>query len=220
MIHERLEEIRMFIEYAVPPEHRRESLALVGRYENDPVALNLLHGFYAYLPEAREDGIRELRLLARREGNFLMAALTFHTGYYYLANMERAEFLGEQGKGIWEDEVLAYFGFSGREEFLAKHRDLEGLPLYRPFTQEDELCPVCSAAVGEEHTLGCPVEVCPWCGGQLTRCNCRFVQLGQARLEQESQLEALTEKLREKGRIPYAPEQRPGSLVHQAGEGE
>ncbi|MEJ2032260.1 MAG: hypothetical protein P8Y63_04325 [Deltaproteobacteria bacterium] len=219
-IRQRVEEIRLFVEYAVPPEHRQESLALVGRYENDPVALSLFHGFYGYLPEGREDGIRELRLLARRQGNFLMAAFTFHTAYYYLANAERAEFLGEHGEGIWETEVLDYFGFQSREEFIAKHRDLGGFPFYAPLDQGSELCPVCSAAVGEEHALGCPVEICPWCGGQLTRCNCRFIQLGQPRVAQENQIEALAEKLKEKGRIPYAPDQRPGYLVEEDLEGE
>ncbi|MDA8165603.1 MAG: hypothetical protein M0017_11300 [Desulfobacteraceae bacterium] len=215
---DRAEEVRLFIEYAAPPEHRRESLALVERYETDPVALGLLHAFYSFLPEAREDGIRELRLLARRQGNFLIAALTFHTGYYYLANTAQAEFLGELGDGIWEDEVLDYFGFTSRNELNAKHRDLSGFPIYASLQGQPGLCPVCSAAAGEEHTLGCPVEVCPWCGGQLTRCNCRFLQLGKARLDQEAHIEALAGKLREKGRIPYEPDQRPG--YPKAGEGE
>lgn len=210
---ERVEEIRLFMEYAVPPEHRQESLALVDRYEADPLALSLLHGFYSFLPEAREDGVRDLRLLARRRSNFLIAALTFHTSYYYLVNLEGAEFLGEHDEGIWEEEVLDYFGFSNREEFIAKHRDLALFPRYIPLHQAGELCPICSAAAGEEHTLGCPVEVCPWCGGQLTRCNCRFLQLGKARLDQESQIEDLEEKLKGKGRIPYNPaRQRPGYL--------
>jgi len=212
-IRKRVEEIRLFVEYAVPPEHQQETLALVARYENDPVALSLLHSFYGYLPEAREDGVRELRLLARRRGNFLLAALTFHTGYYYLANVERAEFLGEHGEGIWEQEVLDYFGFSSREEFIAKQRSLDDFPLYTPLARERELCPGCQAAAGEEHVLGCPVEVCPWCGGQLTRCNCRFIQLGQSRVDRDSQIETLAEKLKGKGRIPYAPDQRPGYLA-------
>jgi hypothetical protein len=209
-IRERLEEIKLLMAYAVPAEHRQECLNLLSAYESDPIALNLLHAFYSYLPEAREDGVKDLRMLARRQGNFLLAALTFHTGYYYLANVEHAEFLGEHGEGIWEEEVLDFFELGGREDFIQQHQDLSRLPNYRPAHRDSTLCPVCSAAAGEVHTLGCPVEVCPWCGGQLSSCNCRFIQLGRASLDQESQVEALALKLEEKGRIPYEPaSQRP-----------
>jgi hypothetical protein len=209
-IRERLEETRLLMEYAVPAPHRQEALALVTMYDNDLVALNLLHAFYSYLPEAREDGIRELRLLARRSGNFLLAALTFHTAYYYLVNQEEAEFLGECSEGIWEEDVLAFFELGSREEFMKSHRNLVDFPVHEPAHRDPDLCPVCAAAAGEEHTLGCPVEVCPWCGGQLTSCNCRFLQLGEKSLIRESQIEVLREKLKEKGRIPYEPaSQRP-----------
>jgi hypothetical protein len=209
-IHERIEEIKLLMDYAVPAAHRQECLKLLSAYESDPIALNLLHNFYSYLPEAREDGVKDLRMLARRQGNFLLAALTFQTGYYYLANVEHAEFLGEHSDGIWEEEVLDFFELGSRNDFRRQHQDLSRLPPYRPAHRDSALCPVCSATAGELHTLGCPVEVCPWCGGQLTRCNCRFIQLGRASLDQESQLEALAEKLAEKGRIPYEPaSQRP-----------
>lgn len=72
-----------------------------------------------------------------------------------------------------------------------------------------KFCPVCSAAEGEYHLLGCPVEICPWCDGQLSRCSCRFAQLGVDMLEDEKELEELERLLKEKGRIPYAREQRP-----------
>jgi hypothetical protein len=65
------------------------------------------------------------------------------------------------------------------------------------------------AAVGEYHLLGCPVEICPWCDGQLSRCGCRFEQLGVDVLEDEEDLEELERILEEKGRIPYSEEQYP-----------
>jgi hypothetical protein len=34
-------------------------------------------------------------------------------------------------------------------------------------------CPDCAAGVGEYHVLGCDVEQCPYCGGQLIFCDCR-----------------------------------------------
>jgi hypothetical protein len=62
---------------------------------------------------------------------------------------------------------------------------------------------------GDYHILGCPVEVCPWCEGQLSRCGCRFEQLGLEALEDEEELEELERLLEEKGRVPYAAWQCP-----------
>jgi hypothetical protein len=216
-INERLAEIKLLMDYAVSADHRQQSLDLLSAYDRDLVALNLLHAFYSYLPEAIEDGVRELRLAARRQGNFLLVALTFHSSYYYLANMESAEFLGEYSEGIWEEEVLDFFELGNGENL--PRLELASLPLYKSAQQDLNLCPVCSAAAGEVHILGCPVEVCPWCGGQLTTCNCRFLQLGQSSLDQDLQIETLAEKLEEKGRIPYEPmSQRPSFPTVEADE--
>jgi hypothetical protein len=35
-----------------------------------------------------------------------------------------------------------------------------------------ELCHDCAAALGQFHHLGCDMEVCPRCGGQLFLCGC------------------------------------------------
>jgi hypothetical protein len=51
--------------------------------------------------------------------------------------------------------------------------------------------------------LGCPVEVCPWCEGQLTNCNCRFTQVGVDRFTADCQLDNFIEALEAKGRIPF-----------------
>ena len=89
-------------------------------------------------------------------------------------------------------------------------KESDQYPSYTAAYENEQLCPVCSAAVGEDHTFGCPVEVCPWCGGQLTSCNCRFTILDKEHISSEKDLKTLEEKLIEKGRIAYDPvDQRP-----------
>jgi hypothetical protein len=53
------------------------------------------------------------------------------------------------------------------------------------------------------------VEICPWCGGQLIGCHCRFEQLETDEIADEQDLVRLEELLEQKGRIVYSPEQRP-----------
>ena len=195
--------IRQLMEYAVPAEHMQAALALLDRYRADRIASNLLHAFYSYLPEGLDDGVRDLRLVSRRQGAFLLAAVTFHSTYLYLVTGDTAEFLGELATGIWDKEVLEFFELGDREKFLKKYGPPAKLPAHEPTHLDKGLCPVCAVADGEEHTLGCPVEVCPWCGGQLTSCNCRFEQLDRDHLIGDHEIEAFREKLAAKGRIPY-----------------
>ena len=202
-------EIELLMDYGVPKEHRDAAGQLVGKYAADPIALNLFHEFYSYLPEAMEDAVRILRLLARRQGVYLLCASTLATDYLYAASVENAVFLGPLTQGIWDDEVLDYFGFASRDDFIAGHRDPALFPVYVPTALDPELCLFCAVASGECHIFGCPAEVCPWCGGQLTRCNCRFSQLDQWQLDREGHVDTLLTRLIEKGRIPYEPCQRP-----------
>jgi hypothetical protein len=53
------------------------------------------------------------------------------------------------------------------------------------------------------------VEVCPWCQGQLSKCNCRFEQLEVDAIDQEEELEDFVDLLTEKGRIPFERQQVP-----------
>ncbi|HIJ79578.1 MAG: hypothetical protein OEY01_12375 [Desulfobulbaceae bacterium] len=207
----KLDEIKLLMKYAVPPDQLAEATALLEKHGSDEVGLNIFHHFYSYLPEGEEDRIRLLRLLDRRQGTFLICASTNLGDYIFLATSERAEFLGVIQEGIWEEEVLDFFGFSDRENFIKKHADLSKFPVYVPALLHNDLCPICHTAHGELHNFGCPVEICPWCGGQLTVCDCRFKKLNTGQLNKETQLENLLEKLNKKGRVPFnAEEHRPG----------
>jgi len=197
------EAIRLLMAYAVPAEQMVEARQLLDRYQTDIVAANLLHAFYSYLPEGLDDSVRGLRLLARRQGAFLLAAVTFHSTYCYLATADKAEFLGDIKEGIWDEEIREFFELGSRESFLKKTGSITNFPEHTPAPQDEALCPACAAANGEEHILGCPVEVCPWCGGQLTGCHCRFEQLDRDHLLGERELGSLEDKLNKKGRIPY-----------------
>ena len=204
------QEISLLIEYATPAELRQEAMRLVDRYETDLVALRVFHHFYSYLPEAQEDAIRIIRLLARRQGTFLLCATTGIDNYLYLVTSEQAEFVGPLATGLEDAEVLGFFGIASPEDFRKRCSDLDHLPVHVPAPLDNRLCPICLVEDGECHTLGCPVEVCPWCGGQLISCQCRFAQLGRASLTTEGQIDDFLEKLEKKGRLPFnADEDRP-----------
>ncbi len=206
---ERFAEIELLMKYAVPEKHKQEAMALLECHSGDGIALNLLHHFYSFLPEARDDGVKMLKLLARSQGTFLICATTFYADYMYIATTEHAVYLGKIEEGIQDQDVLEFFGFGDQEEFMKQASKPEALESYTPANLINELCPICSAACGEYHTLGCPVEICPWCEGQLAHCNCRFIHLGIERLESDKHIEELQEKIEAKGRIPFDERQRP-----------
>jgi hypothetical protein len=77
---------------------------------------------------------------------------------------------------------------------------------------EEKRCHDCNREEGEIHSLGCDMESCPWCGGQLISCHCVYEKLNidcspgtwayenGITKEQETVWEELLEK---EGRIPY-----------------
>ena len=201
--------IRKLMEYAVPDDHVEEAQDLFVRFYNDVLALTVLEEFYSYLPEAREDWIKELRMVARRNGVFLLAAVTSTDAYLYLISSEGIEFHGCLSEGYLDKQLLDFFSLPDPEAYKKLAEDIENFSVYQPVQVDWDVCPACHAATGEEHELGCPVEICPWCGGQLVHCSCRFDKLGLDSLEKEEDLLKFEEILKQQGRIVYSPEQRP-----------
>jgi hypothetical protein len=207
---ERKKEIEFLMQYAVPEAQAEAAAALLEKYAADVIGLNLLHSFYMRLPEGSEDWVSGVLLLARRQGVFLLCVLTGNgMQYLYLVNREGAHILGTQAEGIGEREFLDFFGFADAGALAAITGKPESLEEYEPYSAESDLCPSCHAAEGEYHTLGCPVEICPWCKGQLTYCNCRFIKLETDSMERETQVERLLELLEEAGRIFFRKKDSP-----------
>ena len=213
-----VKKIRAAMDYAVPEERRAEAEDLLDLYRDDRLALTLLHEFYSFLPEAAEDWAKDILLVDRKRGIFLLALQTGAKRYLYLVSGEGIEFHGEAGEGYLADELLDFFGYEDMAAFVAKATG--ELPEYEPPGRDADICPVCHVAAGEYHELGCVVEICPWCGGQLVHCSCRHEQLGVDSIDTEAQLLEFEALLEQRGRIPYSPEQRPGYLGEDFGEEE
>ncbi|MBU0482179.1 MAG: hypothetical protein KKG47_13870 [Proteobacteria bacterium] len=198
-----VQEILLLMEYNAPPEEKKSLITVLEKYSSDIIALKVLHHFYSFLPEAREDGITRIHRLSSKEGAFLLCARTYIDNYLYLVTRERAEFLGVAAEGIWDLEALAFFSCRTREEFLAKYGNPDNFPDHQPVNESPELCPVCGTSDGEIHTFGCPVEICPWCDGQLTSCSCRFTRTGRKVFTSDAQLDEFLETLEHHGRVAF-----------------
>ncbi|QQG65620.1 hypothetical protein [Desulfobulbus oligotrophicus] len=197
------------MDYSVPEKNRDAAEDLLDIYREDRIALAVLHEFYSYLPEAREDWIKEIRLLNRHHGIFLLAACTSQNRYLYLVSNEGLEFQGCMADGFLSNELLDFFGYESAGAFSAICAAPESLMIYEPLQTDTDICPACHSVSGECHELGCPVELCPWCGGQLIHCDCRYEQLGLDTISTEEELLDFERLLEQRGRIPYSPEQRP-----------
>lgn len=193
--------------YAVPETHRMDAEDLLDLYREDSIALILLQEFYNFLPEAEEDWVRELRVVNQQRGIFLLEAQTAKNSYLYLVSHDGIEFQGSVAEGFCSDEVLDFFGYEDAAALIA-HCACD-LPIYEALRFNADICPACHAVSGEYHELGCPVEICPWCGGQLVHCDCRYEQLGLDAMVSEADLLRFEEMLEERGRLAYSPEQRP-----------
>lgn len=210
-ITKRKDDIQFLMKYAVPEGQAEMAVALLEKYNSDIIALNLLHSFYIHLPEGTDDSVKTLRLLKRSQGVFLLCVSTGNDLHYlYVANNEDAHIIGTLAEGIIDQQLLDFFGYENNDEVLALTAEPEKLQEYEPYTTDSNLCPSCHAAVGEFHTLGCPVEICPWCSGQLTYCNCRFTRLDTDALDKVAQIEKLQELLETEGRIAFKKEHSPG----------
>lgn len=202
-----VEEIGSFVQYSVAENEIGHAIGLVKKYQTDQSVLKLLKEYYTALPEAREEPVVKIAELMRKQGVYLFVVLSTNYAYTYVVSSEHVLYLSEYRSEIAE-EILNFFGYSSQQEFLKACPAVEELEEYRVQNKIKRVnCPACGVEEGELHLLGCIIEVCPWCDGQLCSCNCRFEQLETEELEDEEQLENFIELLNEKGRIPYASDQ-------------
>jgi len=204
-----MDEIELFIKYGVEIQDQAMAMGVVKKYVNNPQALAVLLEFYKVLPEAREEAVTRIRYIDSLQGVTLLAISTVKHSYSAVVSEGEAHILGEYGRDQVPGEVLQYFGHGNSDEFFKSYGSVDDMPEFG-LKEDETVCPVCQVATGEYHLLGCPVEICPWCDGSLSRCNCRFEKLELESVESEEQIEVLIKMLEEKGRIPYRPEQKPG----------
>lgn len=209
-------DIEILIPFAVPQEELAGAMNFLDPYAEDSFALAVIKDYYQTLPNAREEALVKISVLEAKEQVFLLLLSTAQHHYFYVTNDEEGLFLGEWDEGIGDKQLLMFFDYPDSEAFAKVHPDLTKCREYVPLERMDEeLCPSCGVQTGDLHTLGCPVEVCPWCGGQLNRCNCRFEQMDVEELTDETTLKQFVEKLEQKGRVSYTKEQRPSFMVEQ-----
>lgn len=204
-----LDELKIFIEFGVSQAERVQAMQLMERYRGNLTALIVLMEFYKVLPEAREEAVIRLGYITSREGTTLLGITT--TGHEYLAvvSENNAHILGEYGKEKLSTEILNFFGYQDNETLCSEVGSFEKLKPYGEKSNHIN-CPACGVEVGEFHIFGCPVEVCPWCDGQLSNCNCRFDKLEVESLDREEQLDEFLSILEAKGRVAFSEDQKPG----------
>ena len=208
-IQQLVSEIKIYMKYAVTDDQLETAGAVVEKYRNTPRILNLLREFYVALPDAREEPVLRIALLFQHQGVYLLVVTTPSVSHLYISSAQEVVWLGEYKDEV-ESEILSYFGFDSQEEFLKNCPPVAELEEYRSNRNaEISICPACGVQEGEIHLLGCSVEVCPWCDGHLSKCNCRFEQLEVDTIDTDEQLEDFVELLTRKGRIPYDKPQAP-----------
>ncbi len=207
---ETVKEIELLITYGVEEDERRKGIDFLMKVRGNRVALTLLKDFYSTLPGEEEEPVVRLALLDSRQGVFLLGVTTLRHEYLYFAAEEKAGFLGLYEKGLVDREVLTFFGLANNEEFQKRFPALKKLEDFGTVeAKECVVCPVCFVAEGENHHLGCAVEICPWCDAQLNRCNCRFDKLEVEEIQTEKELAEFERLLEEKGRICFEKRQAP-----------
>lgn len=206
-----VKEIKLFIRYSVAESEVEGAVRLVDSYQSEVYVLRLLREYYSTLPEAREEAVIKISEIANKQGVHLFVLVCTDHAYLYVVAQEDVLLLTEY-PGEVSAEILSYFEFGSQKEFLAACPQVEELQGYKEDKTggEEVKCPVCGVEVGETHVIGCVVEVCPWCDGQLCSCNCRFEQLETDEITDEEELETFIDMLSAKGRIPYHPQQSPG----------
>lgn len=204
--------IEDLVRYAVCDEELVQAQDLVQRYADHPLATGILRAYYTLLPEGREEMVTGLRLVVEQDGLALIGLATTGHRYLYLGSVGAAVYLGDFDDGVEDESLLLLFGYRTSSDYARQVTDFDQLPLLAGNDGQPastEVCVACGVAPGMVHEFGCPVELCPWCEGQLSHCNCRFDQLGVDVIENEEQLDRFAACLADKGRIPFQPDQNP-----------
>ncbi|MCW5208400.1 hypothetical protein VU11_07105, partial [Desulfobulbus sp. US2] len=124
-LQEKRRRIRDLMQYAVPDDQKAQAHDLLVIFREDRLALEVFDEFYRCLPEGQDDWIKELRLVGRKAGIFLLAAVTSLDAYLYLISSEGIEFHGSIGEGYLDKELLHFFDFSSAEEFSEQVKKIE-----------------------------------------------------------------------------------------------
>ena len=207
------DEILLLIEYSAPADEFEVVREVMEKYSADRATLQVFLHFYSYLPDARDDGIIRVSRVANRQGTFLLCVTTLFGEYLYLTSHEKAALIGPLAEGLPDHELLEFFGWQDEEQFKDQTRESSELPEHLPINETHELCPVCGTGDGELHDFGCPVEICPWCGGQLTNCECRFIKTGRDIFSRDSHIQEFLDLLEAEGRIPFAADEHRPSFM-------
>lgn len=199
----------VLIQYVVSESELPKALDVLRKFKFHSVATGVLRNYYAALPYAREEMACDLRVVAERQNTYLFALKTTDNQYLYLGTDTDVLYIGAYQQGISDPEILSFFGFKDAKKF--KESVPSSFEELQPLQDERNriVCVACGVAEGEIHILGCPVEQCPWCDGQLSRCNCRFDHLGVDEIDDLTLLEGFEELLERKGRIPFKKDQGP-----------
>lgn len=201
------EAITQYIQYSVKEKDAKQALSFLEEHKKNPVILTLLKEFYSALPEGIEEPVIRVVNVRCRMDAYLVAVSTSGHDYLYFVDLDRAVFLCTLGESIDNQDILDFFDYRNGDELIRECQKVQGsVGSSTPDVRDSSACLVCYAEDGEFHEFGCPVEVCPWCDGQLTKCNCRFDKLGVTEIVDEEQLLTFFELLSEKGRIPFKKE--------------
>lgn len=203
-----IEEIELYTRYAVPPGDIETAIGLVRSYKENKSVLRVLREYYFNLPDAREEAVFKVSGLVECQGVNLLVLSTAHHAYMYLVSDEHVLLVGEYLQEV-NPEILSFFGFENQKKFLKACPPLKDLDPFEAVQKDKPSCPACGVGEDQYHLAGCTVEVCPWCEGQLAKCNCRFEQLDTDEIEDEEQLERFLELLEAKGRVPFRKSDAP-----------
>jgi len=199
----------VLIEYVVSEAELQRALDIFHKFSFHSVAIRVFRNYYAALPDAREEMACDLRVVAKSQDTYLFALKTTDNQYLYIGTDTDVLYIGPYEQGISNLEILSFFGFKDATDF--KDRMPSTFEQLQPLQDKknEAVCVACGTAEGELHILGCPVEQCPWCDGQLSRCNCRFDHLGVDQIDDVTLLERFEELLEQKGRIAFKKDQSP-----------